>query len=182
MITYLTGGARSGKSSLAVGMAQRMAQRTAQTAGSPVTFVATGQAFDDEMRDRIALHQAERPSEWETVEAPIELAVAIDAIPGGRVVIVDCLSLWVSNHMFAEHSDAEIERAGVELAGVLRRRKSLSIVVTNEVGLGIVPENALARRYRDVLGRVNATIATSADDAWLCVSGRVLRLEAPPLD
>jgi adenosyl cobinamide kinase/adenosyl cobinamide phosphate guanylyltransferase len=158
-LVLLIGGARSGKSRLAVELAK--------AAEAPVTFIATGWAGDEEMAERIALHREERPSEWSTVEEPRELARALGAVPAGETVLVDCLSLWVANLEGAAPS---------EPAEVASARDGLTIAVTNEVGLGIVPANALARSYRDELGRVNAHWAELADEAWLVVAGRRLRL------
>jgi adenosylcobinamide kinase / adenosylcobinamide-phosphate guanylyltransferase len=164
-LVLLIGGARSGKSSLAVERAAR--------AGLPVVFVATGEAGDEEMTARIAQHRRERPPEWTTVEEPAELARAIAAAPGTDVLVVDCLSLWVAN-VFERIA---VEDAAAEAARLAAARPGLTIAVTNEVGLGIVPDNELARRYRDVLGRVNAIWAAAADEAYFVVAGRALRLE-----
>ena len=169
--TFVTGGARSGKSSLAL--------RLAHSSGRPVTFVATGEALDDEMTDRIARHQVERPAHWHTVEAPRGLIGAVQKTASDSFVIVDCLSLWVSNLLL--DGVADIETQAIDLHRVLTDRRSPSVVVTNEVGLGIVPDNALARSYRDVLGRVNAILATGAADAFFVVAGRVIRLDMPPV-
>jgi adenosyl cobinamide kinase/adenosyl cobinamide phosphate guanylyltransferase len=158
-LVVLIGGARSGKSALATELAR--------AEGAPVTFVATGWAGDDEMAERIARHREERPPEWSTVEEPRELARALRAVPVGDTAIVDCLSLWVANLEGAEPDEA---------AEVAVARVGLTIAVTNEVGLGIVPDNAPARRFRDELGRVNAHWAALADEAWLVVAGRRLRL------
>jgi len=157
LVLYL-GGARSGKSRLAVERAQASEQ--------PVVFIATGEAGDEEMADRIARHRAERPADWVTVEEPLELARALRDVPPTATVIVDCLSLWVANGGGGRDAiAAAITRAG------------LTIAVSNEVGLGIVPDNALARAYRDDLGRVNAAWAAAADEAHFVVAGRTLRLE-----
>jgi adenosyl cobinamide kinase/adenosyl cobinamide phosphate guanylyltransferase len=156
LVLYI-GGARSGKSRLAV--------ERATAVGAPVMFIATGEAGDEEMHDRIERHKAERAAGWTTVEEPLELARAIGDAPGGATVIVDCLSLWVANG--GRGSDATRAAAS---------RDGLTIAVTNEVGLGIVPANALARSYRDDLGRVNADWAAAADEAWFVVAGRTLRL------
>ena len=156
----LIGGARSGKSRLAVELAR--------AAGAPVTFIATGWAGDEEMAERIARHRADRPAAWSTVEEPRELDRALGSVPPRETAIVDCLSLWVANlDGAAAPSDA---------AEVAAARDGLTIAVTNEVGLGIVPDNALAREYRDELGRVNTEWAALADEAWLVVAGRKLRL------
>ena len=159
LVVYL-GGARSGKSTFAV--------ERARAEGAPVTFIATGEAGDEEMARRIARHRAERPAEWELVEEPIELHAALAGVPQGATAIVDCLSLWVAN---LGERDAD-ERAGALAAG----RDGLTIAVTNEVGLGIVPANELARAYRDRLGRVNAAWVDAAHEAYFVVAGRTLRL------
>jgi adenosyl cobinamide kinase/adenosyl cobinamide phosphate guanylyltransferase len=158
LVLYL-GGARSGKSQLAVDRAL--------AAGAPVTFIATGEAGDDEMTERIEQHRRERPQAWRTVEEPVRLAEALAAVPPGETAIVDCLSLWVANVLGSE------DEAAVAAAAA---RDGLTIAVTNEVGMGIVPDNALARTYRDALGRVNAAWARAADEAYLVVAGRTLEL------
>ncbi|WP_151526654.1 bifunctional adenosylcobinamide kinase/adenosylcobinamide-phosphate guanylyltransferase [Serinicoccus kebangsaanensis] len=168
-LTLLTGGARSGKSDLAV--------RRAGRGGRPVTFVATGEARDAEMTRRIADHRAERPQAWETVEAPVELVDACRQIPPGRTVVIDCLALWVSNLM--EHGDDEATTVGraADLATWAAAYQGSVVVVTNEVGLGIVPMHPVSRDYRDRLGRVNATVSRTADLAQLVVAGRTLTLD-----
>lgn len=168
-LTLLTGGARSGKSALAV--------RRAGRSGRPVVFVATGQARDEEMAERIALHRSERPEEWDTVEAPLDLVGACAALEPGACVVVDCLALWVSNLL--EHGDDEattLDRARA-LAGWATAYRGAVVVVTNEVGLGIVPMHPVSRDYRDRLGRVNAVLAREADLAQLVVAGRTLTLD-----
>jgi adenosylcobinamide kinase / adenosylcobinamide-phosphate guanylyltransferase len=168
-LTFLLGGARSGKSTLAV--------RLASEWGGPVVFVATAERRGDpEMDARIETHVAERPPEWETVEAPLELGRAVAAASAEACVVVDCLTLWVSNALEAGWSDVEAEAAAAELARVATAREAPTVVVSNEVGLGVVPETRLGRRYRDVLGRVNAAVAVEADRALLVVAGRALEL------
>jgi adenosylcobinamide kinase / adenosylcobinamide-phosphate guanylyltransferase len=156
LVVYL-GGARSGKSRLAV--------ERARDAGGPVVFVATGEAGDDEMAERIAQHRAERPAGWTTVEEPRELGRALTDAPEDATVVVDCLSLWVANG-----------GGGEDALQAAIARDALTIAVTNEVGMGIVPDNALARAYRDDLGRVNAAWAEAADEAYFVVAGKTLRL------
>ncbi len=168
-LTLLTGGARSGKSALAV----RRAART----GDPVVFVATGQARDGEMADRIARHQQERPPGWATVEAPADLVAAVRTIPAGRTVVVDCLSLWVSNLLERGDDEPAVLRQAEELARWAASYPGTVLVVTNEVGLGIVPMHPLSRAYRDHLGRVNALVSAHADLAQLVVAGRTLTLD-----
>lgn len=170
-LRLLVGGARAGKSSLAA--------RFASAAGAPVTLVATAEALDEEMTRRIARHRAGRPEDWRTIEEPLDLGRALrDA--GEDVVIVDCLTLWVSNSMGAGLSDAEIEERARAAAALAADRRSPSFVVTNEVGLGIVPASEAGRRFRDLLGCVNALWANAAEEVLLVVAGRALRLE--PVD
>jgi adenosyl cobinamide kinase/adenosyl cobinamide phosphate guanylyltransferase len=152
-LVVLVGGARSGKSQLAV--------ERAHAEGVPVTFIATGEAHDDEMTERIELHRAARPLTWTTIEEPVDLHGALASVPAGETAVVDCLSLWVAN---GGDGAAPMPRDG------------LTIAVTNEVGLGIVPDNALARAYRDDLGRANAAWVAAADEAYFVVAGRMLRL------
>lgn len=171
-LTFLTGGARSGKSGLAVRRAQRLAAD-----GIPVTFVATGQARDEEMSERIARHQAERPAGWATVEAPVDLVGAVTALAPGGCVVVDCLALWVSNLMEAGDDEPATLARARELAGWAAAYPGTVLVVSNEVGLGIVPMHPLSRNYRDRLGRVNAVLAARADLAQLVVAGRTLTLD-----
>lgn len=168
-LTVLLGGARSGKSTLAL--------HRASCSGAPVVFVATGTAGDEEMAVRIARHRAERPAQWTTVEEPLELASALAACPAKACVVVDCLSLWVANAMGRDLHDGEIERLAAEAAALAAGRRAPTIAVSNEVGMGVVPDHPLGRRYRDVLGRVNALWAAVATEALLVVAGRVLRLE-----
>ena len=169
-LTFVLGGARSGKSALAV--------RLASTFGSPIIVVVTAEARDDEMTERIRRHQRARPSEWQTVEAPVELAGAIDSL-GDVAVVLDCLTLWVSNAIEARRGDAAIVAEAEGVAHTLAARSEHAVVVSNEVGLGIVPMNALGRRYRDVLGEVNAVFARIADRSYLMVAGRAVALVSP---
>jgi adenosylcobinamide kinase / adenosylcobinamide-phosphate guanylyltransferase len=164
-LVLLVGGARSGKSALAV--------RLAAETDAPVVFVATAEAQDEEMRERIAAHRAERPSEWQTVEAPTDLAAAIGTIDEEATVIVDCLSLWVANLL---ESETDVEAKACLVAALASHRPGRTIVVSNEAGLGLVPTNALGRRYRDLLGRTNAIWAAHAERAFLIVAGRALPL------
>jgi adenosyl cobinamide kinase/adenosyl cobinamide phosphate guanylyltransferase len=164
-LTLLLGGARSGKSALAV--------RMARDSGRPVLFIATGEAGDGEMAERIRLHRESRPAAWTTVEEPLELVGAL-AKAGDALVLVDCLSLWVANALERGWSAPRIEQHATEAAA----REGDTIAVTNEVGLGVVPATPLGRTYRDVLGRVNAIWAAAADEALFVVAGRTLQLRA----
>jgi adenosyl cobinamide kinase/adenosyl cobinamide phosphate guanylyltransferase len=163
-LVVLVGGARSGKSRLALDRATQE--------GAPVVFVATGEAGDAEMADRIDRHRRERPGEWETIEEPVELERALAAVPEGATAVVDCLSFWVANVF----ETGPVEEPAAAAARIAASRNGLTIAVTNEVGFGIVPDNALARAYRDELGRVNAIWAGVADEAYLVVAGRTLKL------
>ena len=149
----ILGGARSGKS----GFAQRQAEKLP----GELIYVATGQALDAEMADRIAQHRAERGARWQTVEAPLDLAGVIEtrSCPE-NVLLVDCLTLWASNLMFAE---GDLAQAISQLTSALANAPGKIVLISNEVGLGIVPDNALARRFRDVAGEVNQAIARSVD-------------------
>lgn len=168
-LSVLLGGARSGKSELSA--------RLASTSGQPVVVIVTAEARDEEMTERIRRHRAARPSSWETVEAPRALADAVRDLAPEAFVVLDCLTLWVSNLIEAGSSDDEIVDGAREIAATLAKRGAPSVVVTNEVGLGIVPMHELARRYRDTLGRVNATFVSEAEHAYLMVAGRALSLE-----
>jgi adenosylcobinamide kinase / adenosylcobinamide-phosphate guanylyltransferase len=163
-LVVLLGGARSGKSRLAVELAEREQ--------APVVFVATGEAGDEEMAARIEQHRRERPRAWRTVEEPVELERVLADVPARATAVVDCLSLWVAN-VLETNKVEELTAAAVRVAAT---RDGLTIAVSNEVGLGIVPDNPLARRYRDALGRVNALWAEAADEAYLVVAGRTLML------
>jgi adenosylcobinamide kinase / adenosylcobinamide-phosphate guanylyltransferase len=167
--TFLLGGARSGKSSLAV--------RMASSADAPVVVIATAEGRDEEMAERIAAHRASRPPGWDTVEVPVELLEAVIGVPDDACVILDCLTLWVSNALEARMSEDEIADEASAVATSLAHRAGQGVVVSNEVGLGIVPMNELARAYRDVLGRVNARFAERAARAVFVVAGRGLPLE-----
>jgi len=165
-LTFLLGGARSGKSAYA--------ERLATALPSPWTYIATAEAYDEEMRERIAQHRARRGEGWHTLDAPLDLAGMLDSVPADRPVLVDCLTLWLTNHMLAEH-DVEAECA--RLGAVLSRPRGPWFVVSNEVGLGIVPDNALARRFRDAAGRLNQQVASQADTVLMMVAGLPLKVK-----
>lgn len=167
-LTVLIGGARSGKSSLAV--------RRAAALGRPVVFVATAEPLDPEFEQRIARHQQERPADWRLVEEPLALEEVLLGVPDDATVVVDCLSLLVANLIGREDAEDEIVASAQRASRLATKRAGATLVVTNEVGMAIVPANALARRYRDVLGRVNATWAAAAGETLLVVAGRTLPL------
>ena len=166
MFTLLIGGARSGKSALA--------QRIAEQSGLHVTVIATAEPRDEEMKARIRRHRRDRPTSWRTVEAPLDLAAAVIAAPVEDFLVVDCLTLWVSNLIEAGTGEDAICDAAKHVARLLAKLQA--VVVTNEVGLGVIPVNELARRFEDVLGRVNASFAESAQHAVLMVAGKALDL------
>jgi adenosylcobinamide kinase/adenosylcobinamide-phosphate guanylyltransferase len=154
------GGARSGKSRYAEGLMTALPP--------PWIFVATAEAGDAEMAERIAMHRARRGADWRTIEAPHDLAAVLAHGDGSAPALVDCLTLWLSNRMLAD-ADVEVEAAGLEAA--LARRAAPVVVVSNEVGFGIVPDNALARRFRDLQGRLNQRMAARAGRVVLMVAG-----------
>jgi len=165
------GGARSGKSRLA----QCHAEAIASGANTALFFLATAQAFDDEMQDRIARHQVDRDARWQTVECPIDLSHAIAANDGnGRVLLVDCLTLWTSNLLLTA---ADIPAATDSLCAAVAAAQGHIILVTNEVGMGIVPDNALARQFRDAAGRVNQAVAAAAQSVRFVTAGLCLNIK-----
>ncbi|MER8597348.1 bifunctional adenosylcobinamide kinase/adenosylcobinamide-phosphate guanylyltransferase [Mesorhizobium sp. M1339] len=165
-LTLVIGGARSGKSA--------HAERLVSACPAPWSYIATAQAYDEEMRQRIALHRSRRGDGWTTIEALLDLAGAIEALPDGQPVLIDCLTLWLTNHMLADHDvEAECQR----LADVLSRPRGPWFVVSNEVGQGIVPDNALARRFRDAAGRLNQDVAAVAGTVLLMVAGLPLKVK-----
>lgn len=166
-LVLLIGGARSGKSALAV--------RIAAAQPAPTTLIATGEPGDDEMAARIEQHRRERPAEWTTIEEPLELADAIVNVLDRDCLIIDCLTLWTANMLAVRGADATHADA-VLVAAAAGARAGLTIAITNEVGLGIVPDHVLGREYRDLLGRVNTCWAAVAERAYLLVAGRALAL------
>ncbi len=173
MLVFVTGGARSGQSSAAVA--------AAGNSGRPVVFVATATAGDEEMARRIARHRADRPTGWSTIEAPIEVATAVAGADPDACVVIDCLSLWVANLLPPDEDLAltTLDRHLDDLVTACTGRPGPTIVVSTEVGSGIVPDNPLARAYRDLLGRANQRLAATADAAYLTVSGRLVALAGP---
>lgn len=167
-IIFVLGGARSGKSRFAE-------ERTRGFTAQQNIYVATAECRDAEMESRIALHRARRGDDWRTIEAPYRLAetLAAEAL-SDQAVLVDCLTLWLTNHLLA---DADLQAEGDTLASALAMAKGPVVLVSNEVGLSIVPENALARRFRDEAGRLNQKIAAIADEAWFVAAGLPLRLK-----
>ena len=165
-IILVTGGARSGKS-------RHAEARVRALPGRPV-YIATAEALDHEMTERIARHRARRGSEWIEREEPLDLPQVLIESDGGGARLVDCLTLWLSNLL---HAERDWPQAITELADTLNRQQSPVVLVTNEVGLGIVPENALARTYRDAAGIMNQTIAGVADEVEFVVAGLPMKLK-----
>ena len=179
-ISFVTGGARSGKS--------RFAEELARETGRPLVYLVTMTASDEELVARIEAHRRGRPADACTIEAPHDPVGALAEADGAACVLLDCLSLWVSNRLIelgeaptieaVAALDAELGGEAERLVALARAREGETIVVTNEVGAGLVPEYPLGRHYRDLLGRVNQRVAAAADRAWLLVAGRPLEL--PP--
>lgn len=175
-LILILGGVRAGKSSFA--------QKLAAQIGSSVTFVATAEAGDEEMRRRIEQHQRSRPLGWRTVEAPLHPAAALRGTPPADVVLLDCLTLLVSNLMLREDPGPVAERVSAEvsdLLGVFERGPSSFIVVSNEVGLGVVPPYPSGRAFRDLLGSVNQRLAQRADRVYWMLAGLPLEMKASGL-
>jgi adenosylcobinamide kinase/adenosylcobinamide-phosphate guanylyltransferase len=162
----ITGGARSGKS-------RHAEARACALPGQPV-YIATAEALDDEMVERIARHRARRGNDWIEREVPLELVQTLIETDGGGARLVDCLTLWLSNLL---HSGRDWPQEVAHLAEALTRQRSPVVMVTNEVGLGIVPDNALARAYRDAAGFMNQTIAGVADEVEFVVAGLPMKLK-----
>ena len=164
--TLVTGGARSGKSAFA--------ERLVVQSGRPRRYIATAEAWDDEMRDRIAQHQTNRAEGWTTIEAPLDLASALTDARDVEAVLVDCATLWLTNHLLAEN---DLTAQTKDLISALAVCPAPVIIVSNEVGWGIVPDNALARRFRDEQGRLNQRLAQNARLVVTVIAGLPLVLK-----
>ena len=176
--------ARAASTSRGASTVRQWPGRPARLAGrwdGPVTVVVTGEARDAEMAERIRRHRAGRPGHWHTVEAPREVEAALAGAPADAFVVLDCLTLWVSNLMEQGLDDPKVEELARSAAATAAARAAPTVAVSNEVGAGIVPADALSRRYRDLLGQVNAVWAAAADQAMLLVAGRAVPL-LDPLD
>lgn len=169
-VLVLVGGARSGKSLLALSLARARPD--------PVVFVATAQALDPEMEQRIERHRRERPPGWQTVEAPYELTAALAAAPARATVIVDCLTLWLSNRLLRGDEPGDVLATTEQAIATAAARSGLTICVTNEVGFGVVPATPLGRTFRDLQGTANRLWVEAADRAVLVVAGRAVPLAA----
>ena len=167
---FVTGGARSGKTSFAIEKAEAISDRRIYLATAP------SDPSDDEMRSRIDRHRAERDSSWVTIEEPVDLSGRLPGDHNAGVILIDCLTLWVSNLMARGMADADILAEASLLGRKCAGSRIPVITVTNEVGWGIVPQNGLARRFRDVAGGVNRLMASKAAEAYLVASGLPVRL------
>lgn len=165
-LTLVLGGARSGKS--------RHAESLVESLAPPWTYVATAQAYDEEMEERIRHHRLRRQGNWETIEAPLHLETALAAVPRGRPLLLDCLTLWLTNVMLG---GGDVEEASLRLAELLGRPHGPWVVVSNEVGLGIVPDNALSRQFRDAAGRLNQMVAGKAESVFFMVAGIAMKVK-----
>jgi adenosylcobinamide kinase/adenosylcobinamide-phosphate guanylyltransferase len=172
-LILIGGGVRSGKSRFAVAYARRLGPRR--------VFVATAQAFDEEMQARIDRHRAERAQEFATVEEPLALPEALGRCAADDVVVIDCLTLWLSNLLCTPRAPEEILRRVDDLVGVAVARAAPTLVVTNEVGMGIVPETPLGRAFRDLAGTAHQRLAAAADEIYAALLGTILRLHPAPL-
>jgi adenosylcobinamide kinase / adenosylcobinamide-phosphate guanylyltransferase len=177
------GGARSGKSRFALRRARELAG-----VGGRVVFIATAQALDDEMAERIRRHRAERDPAWSTIEEPLALAQALRRAGEGEgegapvAVVVDCLTLWLSNLFGRGDGPADLAAAFAEVEAELARRRAHVVLVGNEVGLGVVPETPLGRRFRDAAGSLHQRLAARADETYAALMGMVLRLRPGPVE
>jgi adenosylcobinamide kinase/adenosylcobinamide-phosphate guanylyltransferase len=176
-LILLLGGARAGKSTYAT----RLAQDGERGSGDEICFIATAQALDEDMTERIARHRVERPTHWRTIEEPCLIDEALKQASEARIVIVDCLTLFVSNWIMRHEDEHECEqivrRTTRNFLAVARTRQQTIICVSNEVGLGVVPDTNLGRVFRDLLGRVNQEFAAAADEVYLIIAGLPLRLK-----
>ncbi len=173
-LVLVGGGVRSGKSAYAVARARALGARRA--------FLATARPYDAEMAERIRRHQAERARDFALFEEPIALAETLGRLDGFDVAVIDCITLWLSNQLVDGASPDEIERRSEALAAALRRAPCHVVVVTNEVGMGVHPETALGRTFRDLAGRAHQALARAADEVHLAVMGTLLRLKPGPVE
>ncbi len=197
MLIFLTGGARSGKSSLA----EKIARRREKELHSPVCYLATARAGDAEMEERIFRHQKRRPADWKTIEEPLNPAAAVEdaGLPSGTTIILDCVTLLISNRLLAQDTAAAEGKSrenGVELEALQKelqeelealldlseKREYLLLAVSNEVGLGVVPPSPLGRKFRDLSGWINQWLAARSEESYLVVAGMALDLKDLKID
>jgi adenosylcobinamide kinase/adenosylcobinamide-phosphate guanylyltransferase len=175
LTVLIAGGVRSGKSAYALVRARELGARRA--------FIATAQAFDDDMRERARRHREERADAFVTIEAPHQLVGALcEASAHADVVVVDCLTLWLSNLLLEGLAQAQIAERVRELCALLPTLSAHVVVVSNEVGMGVVPESALGRAFRDVSGAAHQALSRQADELYFAVMGQLLRLRPGPVE
>jgi len=172
-LIVIGGGVRSGKSTFALARARALGPRR--------HFVATAQAFDAEMAARIAEHVRTRGTDFQTIEEPIAVPEQLDALSDADVVVIDCLTLWLSNLLLRDEPSAQIAARVDHLVRVTRQRRFHTIIVTNEVGMGVVPESALGRTFRDIAGDAHQRLAAVADELYFAALGVILRLRPAPI-
>ncbi|MFC4216848.1 bifunctional adenosylcobinamide kinase/adenosylcobinamide-phosphate guanylyltransferase [Pseudophaeobacter arcticus] len=165
-VTFILGGAASGKSKFAENLCFKSAKSK--------SYIATSQVFDDEMKAKVAAHLRQRGTDWTTYEEPLEAATLLHQLPGDHICLLDCATMWLTNHLLAEH---DLAAAQAKLLDAIKACPAELVIVSNEVGLGIVPENALARRFREAQGRLNIALAASADTVVQVTAGLPLVLK-----
>ncbi|MDP2943506.1 MAG: bifunctional adenosylcobinamide kinase/adenosylcobinamide-phosphate guanylyltransferase [Candidatus Omnitrophota bacterium] len=170
-MTFILGGARSGKSRYAAEIAKKLGEKT--------VFIATATALDEEMKERIRLHKISRPKSWSLIEEPLNLSkVLLKSKPSYDTALIDCVGLWISNLLMANMKDGEIERKLKELTdSILKAKFSLVIIVSNEVGTGLVPADPVSRRFRDLVGLANQIMAAGADEVIMMQAGIPVRIK-----
>jgi len=173
-IIFITGGVKSGKSSYALKLAKKMDKE--------VIFLATGSAKDEEMKERIRLHKKSRPSSWKTIEEGRDIIPVLSSIkPPHKIIIMDCLTFLVSNLLLDHHTEEFITEYIERIAKIILKSPHTAIIVSNEVGWGVVPESALGRKFRDILGKSNQIMAKYAQRVYLMVSGMPVNLKESPI-
>lgn len=173
-LVLVGGGARSGKSSFALALARRLGQRC--------TFVATAKPSDEEMAHRIARHREERGGDFATIEEPVDVPTCLANLAETDVVLVDCLTLWIANLLLRGDTDAQVHDGMTALVSAARKRRWHLLLVTNEVGMGLVPETTLGRRFRDLTGFAHQRLAREADEVFFAALGLILRLSPGPVE
>lgn len=177
---FITGGVRSGKS--------KFAEKLAGELDGKVIYLATAQALDTEMEERIKRHKQRRPIEWTTIEEPLKVVPVIDEFQSGTTILIDCLTLLLSNLFFkyenltTDCQEQTIDAQIADLAETVNRSSANIIIVSNEIGFGVVPENDVARRFRDIAGNANQTIAAACNEVYLMVSGIPVRIKGGRYD
>jgi adenosylcobinamide kinase/adenosylcobinamide-phosphate guanylyltransferase len=169
-VTFIIGGARSGKS--------RLAEELALRHGEPLLYIATGYAGDNEMAERIRRHQLRRGEAWQTIEEPLDIHSVLTGHDGWfRAVLLDCVTLWITNLMLKHDCDNDVLEVVQSTAAGFAELKTPLVVVSNEVGMGIVPDNSMARRFRDLAGEVNEMLAAASDDVYMMFSGLPMKIK-----